>query len=57
MQQGNWKQRAAGALITALLALGVLPVAADNMPPTLNHRWLQDLRDGKMWTSEINGRA
>lgn len=48
MQQGNWKQRAAGALITALLALGVLPVAADNMPPTLNHRWLQDLRDGKI---------
>lgn len=48
MQQGNWKQRAASALITALLALGVLPVAADTMPPTLNHRWLQDLRDGKI---------
>ena len=48
MQHGNWKQRAASALITGLFGLSALPVAAENMPPTLNHRWLQDLRDGKI---------
>lgn len=48
MQQSNWRQRAAGALITILLGLGMLPAAADGLPPTLNHRWLQDLREGKV---------
>jgi hypothetical protein len=48
MQQRNWSKRATGALITILLGLSVLPAAADGLPPTLNYRWLQDLRDGKV---------
>ena len=48
MQQAHWRKRAAGALITILLALAMPPAAADSVPPTLNYRWLQDLRDGKV---------
>lgn len=48
MPQHHWRKRLACALITGLIALGGAPARADKMPPTLNQRWLQDLRDGKV---------
>lgn len=48
MPQHHWRRGLASALIACLLALGSLPARADKMPPTLNQRWLQDLRDGKI---------
>lgn len=48
MPHHHWRKRLAGALITILFGLAMLPAAADSMPPTLNYRWLQDLREGKV---------